>query len=76
MLFYKGQVAPKCTVSMESASSCDLDLVKCNKNGWDKDLEKIKLYTVCASFLMAFRHVFRADKQSRTTPTNELYLDV
>lgn len=76
MLVNKGQVAPKCTVSVEIDSSCDIDLVKCIRNGLDKDLEKIKLHTVCASFLMVFRHVFRADKQSHTTPTNELYLEI
>lgn len=39
--FYKGQGTAKCIVSVESATSCDLDLVKCIKNSWDKDFEKI-----------------------------------
>lgn len=39
MLFIK--VKGKCIVSVESATSYDLDLVKCIKNSWDKDFEKI-----------------------------------
>lgn len=30
--FYKGQGTAKCIVSVETATSCDLDLVKCTKN--------------------------------------------